>query len=383
MRASFCCILFLWSCRSQALEDLPLRIQKLEASSQVDGLRFGAAFSIEGNRALIARAEVGSNDTSLHLFTRDVAGLWMEQSYSQNTEIGWVQTVASVSETAFVLGTPLGTERSGGAVGGAWITTIENDEIQSERLPRPSSLAEDARMGYAVSANRDYVFVGAPGVLASEPGRLLVYRLDEERWRLVQDLRPPEGGSGFGVAVAATSDRIAVSARAGRQEGEENGLVCTYVLNGGVEWSLEGCFGSSPQTQALRTSFGESLAFCQDHLLVGAPLEGNGAIYSFQRGEEAWLPKFRFEREVESGLGSAIDCEKEVVIAGAGPSEITPSGRSIELLRLGASGELSVSEQTLLGEVDGASGLAVGVSSGQMFIGAPEDGAGAVFVLDF
>ncbi len=162
--------------------------------------------------------------------------------------------------------------------------------------------------GGAAAIAGDQVLIGRPGTLigfplpASHAGAVHVFRRSGERWTELGMLSPKDGalGDGFGTALAADGDILAV----GAPGAEGGGVVSVYERGSGGRWTERARLTSAKGAEGDR--LGASLAIKGRVLLAGAPgRDGEkGAVVVFGRGKGAgeWTA-----RAVIQGSGTAAD----------------------------------------------------------------------------
>jgi FG-GAP repeat len=154
-------------------------------------------------------------------------------------------------------------------------------EREHSRVPGPDA---SGQLGAVLAADGEVVAVAQPGLAES---RVLVYRLGPTGWSLEATLRPettldgPNAGSGFGAALALSGDTLVVGAPL-----DDNGapdVGSAYVFRRiGATWGLD----ARLTTLVPQSRFGAAVALGAGGLLaVGAPEEitSSGAVYVYTK----------------------------------------------------------------------------------------------------
>jgi len=226
----------------------------------------------------------------------------------------------------------------------------------------------------AVALFGDELFVtrvaaGDPRPAADGP-RVFVYGRSGGSWVIRGEIDPGEAGAGgFGTALAAGRDLVAVGAPA-----KGGGSVLVYERRKG-KWSYGATLAAPAATEG--AGFGFALALDGDLLVVGAPGadSARGVVYAFRRDSRSrqWSPAVEVARGEAPGrlLGLAISTAGGRVLAGGPGVQRGPGGTAV-LYRAGAGGAWS-EEARLAPPSDSALsyGSSVLLGARDAFVGAP------------
>lgn len=186
--------------------------------------------------------------------------------------------------------------------------------------------AEDY-FGYSVAADGNTVLVGAykadiDGVM--DAGAAYVYTLNQNGWSQQAKLvvEPFHHEDTVGGKVALKNEMAALGAMRRDDKGKDSGSVIIFERH----------LNSWKQTQILTApdakagdSFGQSLSFTENHLIIGAPRnddlgEDSGAAYIYKRYENTW----RYQSKITASDGAAgdlfgisLDVDGNTIIVGA------------------------------------------------------------------
>jgi hypothetical protein len=268
-----------------------------------------------------------------------------EAALSVNDEVikgntPWMSPVLPLGTTTLRVGA---TARSG---------VRRNYEIVVERKTGPQTYlkasngrAEDM-FGMAVAAYGNTVVIGAPfeaGSSAdpsgpantSNAGAVYVFALEGEHWVQQAYLKSSQIATDdlFGAAVSIWEDRIAVGA-VGHDlftalgTGTRDGSVQVFARSGNT-WTLQERIMPKEAAQS-GNAFGLQLVLYKDSLIVGAPLEDDGALrsgaaYTFQWNGTNWIEMQRLKADDpvrESRYGSSLAFDGTTLAIGASQEDI-------------------------------------------------------------
>jgi Ca2+-binding RTX toxin-like protein len=143
------------------------------------------------------------------------------------------------------------------------------------------------------------------------------YRQRGSAWTPVaNDLLVPEQlrTSKTGSSVAIDGSTAVVGAR----DYDNRGAVFVFTQVSGTDnWQLQATI--QPKDITHDDQFGQSVALSGDSLIVGAPnkVNGEGAVYMYQRLGNAWVPKSEFLGSANSELGHSVAVFGDSALAGA------------------------------------------------------------------
>lgn len=327
-------------------------VQKLSAVDGQSGDSLGAAVAI-GDGFIVVGApgarEEGRNSGAVYLF-RQNGDAWVEEAKLLPNMAGDARFGATIAADGnrIVVGAPFrgsGTINSGavyvidylsadrqetvritsGSAGGAvlsdlfgWAVDLDGDRIvvgaylddlayvysyadgnwtQSAKL-RGAGVETNDRFGYAVALDGDLVAVGAPqdDDQGNNAGAAYLFALGQGSWNELRKISPTSlsTGSRLGWSVAVKGTLIAAGAREdkGKRDLEESGSVYLYEL---VEGNWREVAHLTANDAASMDHFGESLAFGDSYLLVGAPDKATteqkaGAVYTYLLQQDGTTP---------------------------------------------------------------------------------------------
>ncbi len=267
--------------------------------------------------------------------------------------------------------------------------------VQQAKLVGSDSAAQDSH-GFSVAISGDTAVVGAPrnsgGAGLQNRGSAYVYvRNSSGAWTFQQKLVPSDGATTdqFGYSVAINGNTVAVG-RYNTTTGQNRGDGKVYIFTRtGTIWT---------ETQTLQSNdiaqgdlFGNSLAFENDTLVVGALNKTNGAnffqgaAYVFTRTGGAGAFAQQAKLMASDGVfadffGYSVAVSGDSIIVGATSLAGQPNskGKAYIFTRSGS----SWTEQQILQSSDGANGdafgYAVGISNDTAIVGARLDVVGTM-----
>ncbi|MEM6672327.1 MAG: hypothetical protein AAF726_05755 [Planctomycetota bacterium] len=249
-----------------------------------------------------------------------------------------------------------------------------------------SWLGAGARFGAAVAADGGLLVVGAPGADGTggpASGEVVAYRFDRRSGRVLAESRlaPPPGyaGAGFGAALSIDARpgrpaRLAVGAPTLGSSGPNGlvpaaGAVLIYAWRNEA-WHLVRTLRAPRPTTA--ATFGFSLQFTDDLLVVGAPGDGvaapgAGRVFGFDgEGSLVWeLAPISEPAGARYGTSLASLDARQLAVG-------VPGRGVVEIVRCVDGG---IDHATLLrGETLGWFGASLASLGSRLFVGAPTSG---------
>ena len=165
--------------------------------------------------------------------------------------------------------------------------------------------------GTAVAAGSDGLAVTAPG--AGDYGTVYLFRPSDDTWRQSSQFRPMDPAEGFGRSVARGEDLVVVGAD---RHDEDTGTALVFWKNNGV-WD-KARLAAYDLTEEAR--FGTDVAVDGGTVFVSAPSQGNGTIYSFTHDGDAWTQTAAITHDDLTGgarFGASFAVHNGQLIAGA------------------------------------------------------------------
>ncbi|CAM2068467.1 Immunoglobulin domain-containing protein [Sulfidibacter corallicola] len=281
-------------------------------TSNDDEGRFGEEVQIHGDQALVT----SSRDSQIQRYMGAVdaytlvAGEWRQTQRltgSEPTTNAYFGTSIDRYQDRLIVGAP--------GEPAVYIFRLENDLwVQESRLTQSTT-----SFGQSVALGQDYAAVGAPE--HNGRGAVYLYTYSGGRWNYRTYLSPSQSGSQrFGAALEIHATQVAV----GRPGASNQGAVSMYTFNGS---RLVSPIEITSATQGNNAQFGASLAMTDDLVLVGAPYDNRGRVFSFRRIGGTWIQEFEFQPPPSGGryypvFGRSVAIDGNRVVIGG------PSGRS-------------------------------------------------------
>ena len=361
-----------------------LEEQKLGFPDGSVGATFGAAVSIDGDRAVVGAPSDdtnGSDAGAAYVFARS-SGLWVQEQKLLGVAPGDRHgTSVSVSGITVVVGAhaaDVSGANSGAAnvyvrSGGVWIQQAELAPVDG---------AADDYFGVAVSLDGDTAVVGAHGDddNGGVSGSAYVFVRTGGVWSQQQKLLPADGSTGdyFGYAVCVDGDTVLAGSHYDDDHGSNSGSAYVFVRSGGV-WSPQQKLSAADG--AVDDFFGQSLALSADTALVGAPGDDDagaesGSGYVFVRSGGTWALQQKLvaaDGAAGDDLGWAVGLSGDRAVLGARGDDDrgVDAGAAYPFARSGGTwsqeGELAPANANAGDRL----GSAVALSGASMVVGAP------------
>lgn len=190
------------------------------------------------------------------------------------------------------------------------------------RIPNPLKVPR-AFFGQAIDINEDWMAIGAPGQPGmTEQGRVLMYKRLPEGWSLVATLESSSNdraGDGFGQSVAFFNDGLLVGAPTSLVGRSRTGQVFWFVLNNDT-WELKSALTLET---GLDGQLGQSIVADGTAALVGLPgMDGReeevGLAYHLCPAGSCALSKLSSERDagVRALLGAKAKMGMSLALSG-------------------------------------------------------------------
>ena len=265
--------------------------QKLTAANGETSAHFGRSVSVEGDTVVVGAENgrgTGFRSGAAYVFVRS-GTLWSEQQMLTATDgakyddFGWS---VSLHGTTVAVGSADDDDR-GTDSGSAYVFTRNGTAwSEQQKLTAPDGAADDA-FGWFVSLYGDTVAVGAPANDGRAPnaGAAYVYTRSGTTWSEQKKLTASDGAAddGFGNAVSAHGDNLAVGAVKDDDRGNSSGSAYNFERSGTTWSELQKLTASDG---ASGDEFGIAVAMGNPTLLVGAPgnagaVTNSGSAYIF------------------------------------------------------------------------------------------------------
>ncbi len=316
--------------------------QKLLASDGGAYHHFGNALSLDGNTLAIGAFHhdgVALDTGAVYLFERNADGVWLETqkiTASDATEHDRFGYTLSLNGNSLAV-TARDDAENGVASGSVYLYTRDvNGVWGNETKIVPSDGAVRQYFGWSVSLDGDRVAIGARGDATNGryAGAVYLYTrpAGTNSWNLETKLMASNGSKydHFGHAVSLKGDRLVVGAPNHDINGMINsGSAFAYVLNQGI-WGGEQLLSAGDLSRFYH--FGYSMDISEGRVLVGSNdlsfWEGGSYLYTID-AEQGWthspqkfaLPLLDAEGESSSyfvpGLGSSLSLDENYVIMGS------------------------------------------------------------------
>lgn len=299
----------------------------LEPTQPEEGLFFGRAVALAGNRIAVTSRSGEADGYCVHVYCPTEAGGWALEGTIDPPDIADSKQFGSfvtADENRIVIGQPgsgLPARREGGI---AHVFVRQGQDWVFEGSLVPGESAQGDSFGSCVSIDRDRIVVGAQGHdgPAENTGRAYVFELRDGRWERVRVLYPPDAtdGLGFGVSASVFGSRVLIGASGDRTQGSRSGAAYLYDLNQPELPPQKLLASDGVQSDG----FGSRVALVHNVALVLAPKDNHaglesGAIYVFRPYDRGWREHSKLivvDADWKAGTGS-IAIAGETVVSGA------------------------------------------------------------------
>lgn len=292
---------------------------------------FGCSVAISKDTVIVGAlgttAEAGERAGSAYVFTRQDTE-WTQQAVlipsDSEKSAAFGVSVAVEGDTA-VVGAPAATHNGAEFAGKAYVFERRDTEwVESDILNSELLKGQTRAFGVSVALRRDQLIVGAPDTTVDGfkyAGSAHIYTLQDRRWTEVAALfdKEPEDGGAFGYSVGVDKDHAIVGAPGSTFEGKGlAGKVWAYSAQDSI-WNLDQLLtATEPMEEA---SFGQSVSFSGNTLLVGAPYERRrGGAAVFRRSDREWkhFQNLKYQDDQEEGyFGQSVAVRGDAMLVGA------------------------------------------------------------------
>ncbi len=245
----------------------------------------------------------------------------------------------------------------------------------ASRDSRAESDAEQRMLfGASVAISGTLAFVGEPR--GQTPGTVHVYSRSPAAWRATGTIKAPDGkpNDGFGSTLATDGTTLLIG-QVDMPTGADSarGAVHVYRRGAAGKWEHSGTIRAA--TRLARAGFSTSMTMAGDHVYIGAPGEGAGAVYVFRRAAngtyEAAGRMSGDGTEVNDAYGTSIATDGDRLAIGAPARALRRGG--VFMYRRDAAGEWK--QEALIVSARGADNARFGhslqLSGTRLAVGAP------------
>lgn len=333
----------------------------------------GAVLDVDDDRLIMAAPAgngEGSSDGVAYVFERGPGG-WVQTGRLTAPEVGYLDgfsNAVGISGDVAVAGTTHYDDPIPGA-GGVWVFEWDGASWERTQRLRPTGWTGAPNLGRSLAVDAGRIVAGAPGLAPA--GGVYVFENGGNGWVDTHLLVPAPGdGTALGHAVAISGDTIVSPT--------DLELVVVFEFDGA---SWQRTHAIAPSSIPASLIFGRSLALDGDTLVVGAwttsPLPGNAVVFQRALGnwhQRAVLGLYPSEGNHEFGAAVAVDGTR-ILVGAPGylqAGAIDPGAAFLFELR---GNQWKPSYRILADPYTDADelGAAVGLSGGDLLIGAPYD----------
>ena len=363
----------------------------------VDGDRsdlFGISVSLSGDRAVVGSIEEGLQNGPGSVYVFDYNGSnWMQSQKLKaadgdlNDQFG---IAVSLMDNWLLIGAS-GDDDNGSKSGSVYV--FEYDGIgwsERQKITASDGVASD-QFGVSVSLSDGRALVGASGA-----GAYLV-EYDGVNWTLGQKLTTTFGSVNdhFGYAVSLDGDRAVVGSYGADDNGNDSGAAFVFDYDG-LTWSQSQMLTANDGTAGDQLGF--ALGISEDHIMLGANLDGvnaidSGAVYAYSYIGASWGQSQKIsvtEGAFGDHFGSSVSLSGNIALVGVPGDDDNGSnaGATYVFEHDGIDWVLSQKIMASDGVAGDQFGFSVNLFGDRAFVGAvgvDDNGSdsGAVYVLEF
>jgi hypothetical protein len=358
------------ACLAQPRDAHAAQIAELVASDPAASTNFGLSVGTAGS-TLAVGSPLASAGGVVYVFQQG------GNTFTQTARIEPTGADSAAVEMGFSVaydGTTLvaGAPGRSTAAGAAYVFAQNPNFTQAQVLTAADGASFDM-FGNAVSVGGSIIAVGAPDK-ASGVGAAYIYAKSGSTWVQQAKLAPSDAPRLFGSSVSVQGTRVVVGASGG-----------AYVFaQSGSTWSQQ--IKLTPSGGAAGDSFGASVSFQPNTIVVGAPDENGsaGAAYVFTASGPSWTQTQQLlapDRAASDQFGISVAATAGAIVVGA-QSHASLKGAAYVYVPSGPSWTL----QQEIAASDGAAGDLLGHSvaliGNDAVVGAPRktSSQGAVYV---
>jgi hypothetical protein len=313
--------------QAMAWAQMPCEQSVLTFPMSGDG-SFGQSVELDGNRLVVGAHSIFQSPGLVFVYDRSIAGWELSSTlkapdWKLYDDFGWA--VAIDGDSLIVARPTDGSLNSKGSVY-AYQRQSNGTWLMTQKIAntKPGIWA----FGWAMSIDGSRVAIGAKGAAALSPrGRVYIFELENGLWVEKAEVAPSldDIGDWFGASVALQGDRLAVGAP---QNGTGRAYVFDRQANGA--WVEQALF-TPPVVSPTGDEFGRSVAVDGDTVVVGsigydAPILNVGAAFIYRLNAGTWS----LEQQVSppfngdfAYFGYAVDIDGDSLLVGA-PNENGP-----------------------------------------------------------
>jgi predicted amidohydrolase len=252
--------------------------QKLFASDGADFDNFASAVSIDGNLAIIGAYRdnaPGSDSGSAYIFSCNGA-TWSEQqklTASDGASYDKFGYSVAIKDNLAIVGA-YNDKVDANATGSAYIFKFDGTRWNEIQKLTASDARADDLFGQAVSIQKGYAIIGAPGNdgTAVNSGAAYIFKNDGLNWTQIQKITAPDPNtnSSFGGSVSIGTTTIIIGAPSDDDSGTNSGSAYLFKFDGKNWQYQQKLYAPVP---AGYTEFGRSVAINSHTALIGAHMD--------------------------------------------------------------------------------------------------------------
>jgi len=325
-----------------ALPDMPVCAQQCQTPLDPNSFGMGIAAAISGDTIAVGDL----NDGSVHIFVKNVAGLWEDQAVLTGSVANDFGAAIALDGDTLVVGSPAANNFRGRAH-----VYVRTGTTWSEQATLTvSSLAQGDNFAATAAIKGDSVIIGTANFDFSH-GAAYIFTRSGTTWTFQQELLPqgsfPQDAS-FGIGVAIGTNRAVVVGdphsyifvRNGTHWSQEHRANTPGAGFGPAACDLEGRTALVAYKILHRSTHGWELAadvvngpsgqLSGDTLVVGAPFEGaneTGQVHIYHRDAGVWSEQAILQPpdgQNGAGFGWAVGISSCTIVVGSFDPHFVP-----------------------------------------------------------
>lgn len=233
---------------------------------------------------------------------------------------------------------------------------------------QPSDGGPFHSFGSSVSITEDRIVISAPGADSTNhrSGKVYIFEKPAEGWRDMTETsvitRVNDEKGKFGYQVAVANDEIAIT-QVYEEQSSAVGYAYIFKKEGNL-WALKAELNPYQRTVEYAASFGYSLAYDGETVVIGSPFaaNSNGAVFVFQKFFEGWSQSQTEDALLTTNdgpfaVGYSVDVyEGQVISGGLGNGETGNTGAGY-IFEKGTAWQNSTAKAKLIGYTNGEATL--------------------------
>ena len=304
---------------------------KLTASDATEGQRFGTSIALDGDTLVVGAdgdAVPGHGSGAAYVFVRN-ENVWSQQAKLKASDANWGHefgTSVAIDGETVVIGANMPIGGGHDSTGSAYVF-IRDTELWSQQAKlKASDPADFDNFGISVAIQNDTIFVGSytDDDCGYNTGSVYIFLRNQGIWSQQVKLNAEDAAQldGFGRSLAISGESIIIGARYNDGSGGSGSAYLFLKKDGG--WKQQYKFTAGDEDSGSGEDFGFAVALSGDVAIVGAFRDDNagnntGAVYVFKQNADEWNQQAKlidYDAENDS-FGNSVAFHDNTMIVGA------------------------------------------------------------------